>query len=426
MLSWEYPPHLVGGISPHVHGLSGQLAERGVEVHVVTQGDCDCPDSEMEARGVHVHRVRPAEADDELLSRIESLNNAMARVGRRLIQGWKGDGSAVVLHAHDWLTLRSAQALKHEFRIPLCATIHATESGRNGGLRSNLHHSIHEQEYWLTYEAWRVIVCSQHMRSEVQHLFGLPDDKIDAIPNGVDSETFVLDWTAAERRAWRARIARPDEQIVMYVGRFVREKGIHHLLEAAPSILASHPTAHFVIVGGGDRRELESFAQWTGIAEKVTFTGFLSQEELVRLYSVASCAAFPSLYEPFGIVALEAMAAGTPIVASDAGGLGEIVRHDKNGTSCHAGDSASLAWAIRAVLSDPHRARKLAGTAKEAVVDQYSWRIVADHTIKTYIKIYNEYLGSSWSEASPFLYTAGSSSAPQPLPAFFDSPTISR
>jgi len=396
MLSWEYPPRIVGGISPHVHELSQQLQSKGLEVHVVTKATPAAPDEQTEASGVQIHRVHLGDEPNDFLHEIQLLNIATDLRVRKLLEDWRPGGQPTVFHAHDWLSLDSARELKYEYKLPMIATIHATEMGRHGGIYTDTSKYIHEQEYWLTYEAWRVIVCSEFMRSEVVRTFNTPYDKVDVIFNGVNAEKFEFDWTEAERATVRAKLALPDEKIVMFVGRFVREKGIQVLLNAASVILAQEPNTKFMIVGGGQRERLERFVEWAGLKEKVLFTGFMANRSLHQLYRVADVAVFPSLYEPFGIVALEGMAAGAPVVASDAGGLPEVVLHDRTGTLSYAGNPESLAWAILHVLRDPNRAHKLGVAAKQRLSVDFEWSHLANQTIAVYDRVWEEFLESYW------------------------------
>lgn len=396
MLSWEYPPRIVGGISPHVHDLSQQLQSKGIEVHVVTKSTPNAPDEETEPGGVQVHRVHLSTTPNDFLHEIQLLNHATDHRVRQLLEDWRPGGQPTVFHAHDWLSLDSARELKYEYKLPIVATIHATEKGRHGGLWNDTSRYIHEQEYWLTYEAWRIIVCSEFMKGEVERQFSAPADKIDVIYNGVDAGKFEFEWSEKERREHRAKLALPNERIVMFVGRFVREKGIQVLLNAANVVLSQEPNTKFLIVGGGHREKLEKFVRWSGLQEKVLFTGFMANRSLHQLYRVADVAVFPSLYEPFGIVALEAMAARAPVVCSDAGGLKEVVLHDQTGTLSFVNNPESLAWAILHVLRDPARARKLNVAARKRLDRDFEWSRIADQTIAVYDRVWNEFLSSFW------------------------------
>lgn len=398
MLSWEYPPRIVGGISPHVYELSQQLQAKGIEVHVITKATPMAPDEEVQPSGVQVHRVHLAEQPNDFIHEIQLLNTATEIRVRQLLEDWRPGGQPTLFHAHDWLSLDSARELKYEYSLPLVATIHATEWGRHGGIHNDTSKYIHEQEYWLTYEAWRVVVCSQFMKGEVERQFASPGDKIDVIFNGVDASKFEFDWDEAERQALRAKYAKPDEQIVVYVGRFVREKGIQVLLNSAHAILAHHPKTKFLIVGGGNRDRFEEFVDWANLREHVIFTGFQSGRNLHQLYRIADVAAFPSLYEPFGIVALEAMAAGVPVVSSDAGGLKEVVLHDRTGTNAYSGNPESLAWAISRVLGNADHAKWMQKNAKERLYGDFDWANIADQTIDVYNRVWAEFLDSYWAQ----------------------------
>lgn len=407
MLAWEYPPRIVGGISPHVYELSRELQRSGHEVHVVTKETTLAPDEEVQDSGVHVHRVHLNEKPNDFIHEIQLLNDATEIRVRQLLEGWREEGRPTILHAHDWLSLDAARDIKYEYKLPMIATVHATEEGRNGGIRTEMQRYIHEQEYWLTYEAWRIIVCSEFMEDEMLRQFDVPSDKVDVVFNGVDTAKFRFDWPESERTSRRRALARDDEPIILFVGRFVREKGIHVLLNAANAVLARQPKARFVLVGGGRHENLERFVRWYGLADRVTFPGFQTGRALLELYRVADLAVFPSLYEPFGIVALEAMASEVPVVASDAGGLREVVSHDKSGTSSYAGDAGSLAWAILRVLEDQERARKLVEKASRRLETDFNWTNIAEQTGAIYSRVWSDFLASHWAAQTLWAVSPG-------------------
>lgn len=398
MLSWEYPPRIVGGISPHVFELSQQLQAKGIEVHVVTKATPRAPDEEVQPSGVRVHRVHLDQEPNDFIHEIQLLNVATDLKVRSLLEEWRPAGEPTLLHAHDWLSLDAARELKYMYKLPMVATVHATEEGRNGGIHTEMQRYIHEQEYWLTYEAWSLIVCSQFMREELVRQFDVPEDKAHVIFNGVDASRFEFEWPEAHRQERRRQFAEPGDPIVLFVGRFVREKGLHVLLNAAHAVLAEYPGAKFLLVGGGKRDRLERFVRWSGLQGRVAFTGFQSGRSLLELYRIADVAAFPSLYEPFGIVALEAMAAGVPVVTSDSGGLKEVVLHDETGTLSFSGDARSLAWALRRVLDEPERAKRLAANAKRRLSTDFSWSLIAGQTVELYERVWAQFLQSYWAD----------------------------
>ncbi len=391
MLSWEYPPRIVGGIARHVEELSQALVRRGHEVHVFTADHPDTAEHEV-VEGVHLHRARGDDAPTpDFVSSILHLNFQMARMFYQTQRLVPFD----LVHAHDWLVTQSADLLKKTLDLPLISTIHATEAGRNQGIHNALSRYIAQQEWYLTYQSYRVIACSQTMRHEVGGLFQVPDDKIDTIPNGIDGRKFHFEFPPQERMNFRRRLALDFEKIVLFVGRMVPEKGAQFLLEAAPEVLAHYPDAKFVIVGkGGFLDELKARAAQLKLGHKCMFTGYVDDETLVRLYRVSDCFVVPSLYEPFGIVALEGMAANVPVVASDSGGLWEIVEHDVSGITTYAGNPDSLAWGILQVLERPDHGQWLVDNARGRIESIFNWNKIAERTEEAYRRVLGDRFGA--------------------------------
>jgi len=396
-LSWEFPPRIVGGIARHVSELSLALAQAGLEVDVLTAYHPEAPREEEITAGsgqpagrlagrVKVLRAGPSPIHPlDFVCEIHQLDFGLLE---RLLA--YGAQEYDLIHAHDWLVAFAARTLKHGLGAPLVATMHATEMGRNYGLHNPMQHYIHSVEWMLTYDAWRVICCSQAMAGEVQGALKVPTDKVRVVPNGVDPERLHSGDSPAELAKFRARWARPEERILLFVGRLVREKGVEVLLDAMPQVLAAHPEAKLVVVGSGEHGPLRGRAAEKGLGEKILFAGFVPEEELRRLYAVANLAVFPSLYEPFGIVALEAMAAGVPVVTSDIGGFQEVVRHGETGLHTWANNPHSLAWGITRVLSDSRLAERLRRAGRREVRQRYAWEKIAEHTLTVYREVLAE------------------------------------
>ena len=375
MLTWEYPPRIVGGIARVVHDLSKRLIKDGHEVTVVTYKDGDVPYYEND-KGVEVYRVdnymiHPNNFIDWILQ----LNFNMIAKATEIINK---EGKFDVIHAHDWLVGNVAKVLKNAFDIPLVSTIHATEAGRNSGIHDETQRYINDTEWLLTYESTEVIVNSNYMKGHVQGLFGLPFDKINVIPNGINVNNF----TGIDRDYdFRRQYAMDNEKIILYVGRLVYEKGVQHLISAMPKILANYHDAKLVIAGkGGMLDELRAQAFNMGIADKVYFTGYLNSKQVQKMYKCADVAVFPSTYEPFGIVALEAMLAGVPTVVSDIGGLNEIVEHRVDGMKSYAGNANSIADSVLSLLYDPQLAANVAKRARIKVKENFNWNKIAQDT----------------------------------------------
>ena len=375
MLTWEYPPRIVGGIARVVHDLSKRLIKDGHEVTVITYRDGNVPEYEND-KGVEVYRVDNYMIHpNNFIDWIMQLNFNMIAKATEVINK---EGGFDVIHAHDWLVTYAAKSLKQSFNLPMVATIHATEAGRNSGIHDYTQRYINDTEWLLTYEATEVIVNSNYMKGHVQGLFGLPFDKISVIPNGINLNNF----TGIDRDYdFRRRFAMDNEKIILYVGRLVYEKGVQHLISAMPKILENYHDSKLVIAGkGGMIDELKSQVESMGLSNKVYFTGYLNQKEVQKMYKCADVAVFPSTYEPFGIVALEAMLAGIPTVVSDIGGLNEIVEHGVNGMKSYTGNPNSIADSVLSLLFDPQLAMNVTKNAKNKVKDEFNWQKIAQDT----------------------------------------------
>lgn len=394
-LSWEYPPHLNGGLGQHVKDLIPALLEHdpALELHVITPTFGDETIHESQGK-LHVHRIAgAAPSDDGIYEDVVATNTSFVQAGDALIAA---AGPFDLVHVHDWLPSFAALALCEAHDVPLIATIHATERGRyRGALYSDTSRAIDAAEHRLVQHAERVITCSLAMQREVQDFYGVPSQRIRVIPNGIDGSR-LHSLRGEDLDDFRRKYARPEEQIVFNVGRMVYEKGADLLVEAAPQVLQRVPSAKFVIGGRGPLfASLTQRIEAMHLHDKVLLTGFLADDERDRLYVAADLCVFPSRYEPFGIVALEAMAAGTPVVVCGVGGLGTVVQHELTGLTAYAEDVNSLAWAIIRSLDEPEAAAERAKRAFDYVVSCLAWPVIADMTLDVYRAVVSEGSGES-------------------------------
>lgn len=391
VLTWEFPPRLVGGIARHVAELYPEIVKLGHEIHLLTVEFGQAPLYEV-VEGVHIHRV-PVGYGHDFFHWVVNLNDSMGRHGGKLLLE---EGPFDLIHAHDWLVGDAAIALKHTFRIPLIATIHATEFGRYNGIYNDDHRYISGKEKLLAYNAWRIIVCSDYMRREVESVLESPWDKIDVIYNGIRPEKKPR-WHEFDAVGFRRRFAEDREKIVYYVGRMSYEKGVSVLLNAAPKVIwEMGGNVKFVIVGGGNTDPLKRQAWDLDIWNKCYFTGFMPDADLDKFQTVANCAVFPSLYEPFGIVALESFAARVPVIVSDSGGLPEVVQHSKTGVVTWANNPDSLAWGILEVLKNPGYCNWLVENAYEDLQRRFNWPKLAKQTEAVYERVVEERSHITW------------------------------
>jgi glycogen(starch) synthase len=382
LLSWEYPPVMVGGLGRHVHALATSLAAAGHRVTVVTRHAENAPLEELRD-GVRILRAPedpPAFplATDALLAWTMAFNHSLTRAALRASATEEFD----IVHAHDWLVTHTAVTMRDHLGVPLVATIHATEAGRHQGwLPGEMNRCIHTVEWWLGHEASRVIACSEYMRWEIGRLLGLPAEWIDVIPNGVDYPVWRASPGATAKV--RARFA-GGGPLLGFAGRLVYEKGVQHLVHAVPELRDRHPGLRLVIAGDGPyRSELEAEIAKLRLSSVVSFAGFVS-DELPATFAATDAVVVPSIYEPFGMVALEAAAAGAPLAVSSTGGLAEIVRPGVTGVTFPAKDPAALASAVSGLLADEVSARAMARRARAMVARRYGWVSIAARTATVY------------------------------------------
>ncbi|ORB12372.1 glycosyltransferase family 4 protein [Mycobacterium noviomagense] len=380
MVSWEYPPVVIGGLGRHVHHLSTALAAAGHDVVVLSRRPTGTdpsthPSSDDISEGVRV--VAAAQDPHEfsfstdMMAWTLAMGHAMVRAGLSL------DFTPDVVHAHDWLVAHPAVALAEFYDVPMVSTIHATEAGRHSGWVSGaISRQVHAIESWLVRESDSLITCSASMRDEITELFGPGLAEIAVIPNGIHADR----WPFAPRRP---RTGPPE---LLYVGRLEYEKGVHDLIAALPRIRRTHPGTTLTIAGDGTQQDwLVEQARKHRVLKATTFAGRLDHDELLQVLHRADVAVLPSHYEPFGLAALEAAAAGIPLVTSNIGGLGEAVIDGQTGLSCPPRDVARLAAAVCTALDDPDAAQRRARAARDRLTSDFDWGTVADETAQVYL-----------------------------------------
>ncbi len=389
MLSWEYPPVVVGGLARHVHALARHLVAGGHEVvvlcrHVAGTDAGTHPTTDERVDGVRVIRV----AEDpmhltferDLVAWTLAMGHAMIRAGTGLVRDWRPD----VVHAHDWLVTHPAIALAEAAHAPLVGTIHATEAGRHAGWLSHpLNQQVHSVEWWLANRVDALITCSEAMRAEVAGLFDVAATEITVIHNGIEERSWQVPGEAVRRvRAGHAAASAP---LLLYFGRLEYEKGVQDLLAALPAVRERHPGTRLVVAGEG--RHLGELGDRTAELEltgAVDFVGHLPDHELRTVLAAADAVVLPSRYEPFGIVALETAAARVPLVASTAGGLGELVVDGETGLAFTPGDVDAIARSVDRVLSDTGAASRRADAARSRLATDFDWVRIAEQTADLY------------------------------------------
>jgi glycogen(starch) synthase len=370
-LVWEYPPLVYGGLAPHVSNLAKAQVAAGHRVMVITQAHPQAPDDAL-VDGVRVLRVPhdpPALelSNTNLLAWVGSLNNAMANA---LVAHGRG---AEVLHAHDWVTAYAASIGARALGMPLVSTFHSTERGRHQGhLPTPLAAAVDEVEQWLASMSRRAIVCSKDMVHEVADSLGILPE---AIPNGVDAAVWQVD----------VRPPDVDSRDVVFAGRLEWEKGVFDLLDALPALRRRVPGVRLVMAGRGTQEAaVRDRIAHRKLGDAVVLLGHQTQPELARLFAGAAAVVVPSRYEPFGMVALEAAAAGAPLVLADTGGLAEIGQNGAAAAMFPPGHLSGLVDAVAETLTDPMTAGARRSVAQTSLQQRFRWDLIAAQTVAQY------------------------------------------
>lgn len=382
LVSWEFPPLVVGGLGRHVGALASELAALGHDVRVLTRGSqATATEETVERQGGGELRVTRAAADgldidftaESILAWTQAFEHSLTRAGLPLISDWQPD----VIHAHDWLVAQTVRTLHQVSGAPLVATLHATEHGRQQGwLAEPVQRSIHSVERWLAQGAAAVIVCSKFMADEVAALFQLSPEQITVIGNGVDPAAWTVEHDTATTATW---------PLLVFAGRLVHEKGLQELIKALPLLLKDYPRLRLIVSGTGQLlADQQDRAVRYGVADLIDWQGFVSDADLARLFAAADVVVVPSLYEPFGLVALEAQLAGAPVAVSDTGGLAELVEPGVTGARFAPQSPAAIAEAVRGLLDDPTATTAMADRARHRARTEFGWDVIARRTVRLY------------------------------------------
>jgi glycogen synthase len=396
LLSNEYPPYVYGGAGVHVEYLSRALAAlpgTHNQVDILCFGDQDLKDERMAVRGVKAPGAFPSQ-NAQFAKLVDTL-------ARNVVFSGSVEASDVV-HCHTWYTHLGGCILRNLFRIPLVLTTHSLEPHRPWKAEQ-LGNAYHVST-WLERTAYQnadgVVAVSQSMKADVHALYGVPQDRIRVIPNGIDVEEYR---PSPDPSLLRSYGIDPERPFALFVGRITRQKGVLHLINAIRHL--KEGTQVVLCAGAPDTREIgEEMTRKVEAARRdsshpiVWIEKMLPKKEVIALYSHAAVFVCPSVYEPFGIINLEAMACGAPVVASKVGGIPEVVVHGDTGLLVGleargpedfepkdpARFSRELAAAVNSLLESPELRKAMAAKARKRVEDQFAWSQVAARTHQFY------------------------------------------
>ena len=409
MFVYEFPPKIVGGLGTYAAEISQQFIRMGHDVTVFTMNNGTSLTREI-WRGVEIHRPMLVEISDILPALVhEDLRKwgrgiaffskifvynilAASKLVNDLVK--KDELKFDLISAHDWLSVIAGASVKRELNIPLVFHVHSTEKGRAMDSGSAVVNSI---EFYGGQISDRVVTVSFAMRDELRSL-GFSEQKIRVCHNGVDTNKYDLSKIKLERvQALRKEYGlRQSDRMVLFMGRLVSVKGVDRLVMAMPEVLRKLPNTKLVILGLGNmQQELTSLVNSLGLQNSVVLRfEFVPEEERILHYAACDVAVFPSLYEPFGIVCLEAMSMRKPVVVGARGTSGlreQVVPSGPEQCGFHVNpcDPSDIAWGIISLLADPAAASRFGENARNRVLKYFSLEAVTNSTLT----VYEELLG---------------------------------
>lgn len=385
-----------GGMNVYVRELARELARRGARVDIFTrQEEADAPRVAVAEPGVRVVALPCGpfgpQHKNTLAAHAPEFAAAVAAWARANRQSYD------LIHAHYWLSGLAGQALRCRWDVPMLQTFHTTAQAKNGVARSDAEREASARllgERRLMHEADAIMALNPRERGDMTWHYGAEPGKVCVVPAGVDTSLFA----PGDRAEARSVVGIPPGQpAILFVGRIDPIKGLDILVDALSGLrtaLWSPAPPHLYLIGGGPDdpgyAALIAQARARGLEDAITFVGSVPHADLAPWYRAADVVAIPSFYESFGLVAVEAMASGTPVVASNVGGLAFTVEDGTSGLLVPPKDPQALAAALRRVLTDPALRDALGrGAAKSA--DRFSWPIVTDRVLHIYDRLIRGY-----------------------------------
>jgi glycosyltransferase involved in cell wall biosynthesis len=368
MIGWEYPPFKAGGLATHCYGLTRSLADKNVKVYFFmpkTKHKSISDKANLVIKEVGETEIFPYDRpEDKALAGnfFEAVHRYNQLVVAKVKAVAKAEGNFDFIHAHDWLTMEAAAILKEELGIPMVLTVHSTEYDRSGWLNPNQWFIDIERKGME--QADGIVAVSHLTKRVIVEKYGINPDIISVIHNAV--------YPIAEGK---------KQELVLFLGRLTIQKGAEFFLKAARKVLDYEPDTCFVVAGEGDMLpSLIDQAVDLGISNRVVFTGRLTEDEVKHIYGISSVYVMPSVSEPFGITALEAISAGTPTIASKTAGVCETF---SNCLKVDFWDSDEIASKILSLLRYESLRDALSENGKKEI-ELFTWDNVAGKTIDVY------------------------------------------
>ena len=366
MVGWGWPPKMDGGLDTHVYNLTRCLSGYDDIKIDLFLPQMNMPETIPE-EDIRMHPIKAEMECNTIENLIESVKRYNSHISKTPLR-------PDIIHVHDWLGIEAGIALKKKLKIPLILTLHSLEYMRSAEDHENSEGMIDSIEKEGIIEADLIITVSDFMKKQIIRRYGIDSSRIEVIPNG---PTFTSPAAPSER----------EEGLVIFCGRLTGQKGVEYLLLAAKEVIRKNSSARFVIMGRGYlESRLKDFASLLGIENNVRFIGFAEAKEIQDYYMKAEAVVIPSVFEPFGITVLDALASGAPVITAENAGIAEDLQDGTHLLKVRERNSKDLAEAILSLLNNPSLRKKLSVNGKIAS-EKYTWKNIASRTRDTYLNL---------------------------------------
>ena len=408
ILSSEYPPSIIGGLGTHVSELATGLGRAGCQVTLVAL-TTHKPEVVRDSN-VTAHLIPRSSTSDVLAKRnahvhpgmveVMSFNADLVKLGLSLFDRNLCDPD--LIHCHDWLTYPAADELRRSLNVPVVSTVHVLNYPIFGYWGFNVPEEIVDIERELCRNSDGLITVSESMKGIISATHGVSDDRIDVVHNGLDWRRFAgSGLTADQRKRLRERVAADDEQIIVFAGRLTAQKGVRALLKSAELVIEEHKSVKYLIAGEADSLHSSQMVEemirgQRAMSERMKLLGRVERKQLGMIYQVADIAVVPSIYEPFGYAAVEAMAIGVAVIVTGVGGLNEIVEQERSGLKVEVKDEGGgrkevdvegLARAQVRLLREEETRKRIGEEGQRRVKEMFNVERMVDRTLLVYRKV---------------------------------------
>ncbi len=387
MIGWEFPPFFAGGLGTATHGLAKALTKNHEVFFIMPYFS---PPKTGKIDDINVFKVTykemsPFKVYPDYIDPILDYNYRAYLQVKELLKYHEFD----IIHCHDWLSFPAGMRLHDEINIPLVVTVHSTEKDRNVGFVSQ-DSPITQIEMSGVHKADQVTVVGAPVKKDLCEIYKVPHEKIHIVHNGADIDRFSPDLQKISQIKSTHNLE--NKNSIGFVGRLTDMKGPEYFVLAAKQVLKKHPATKFLILGRGPKeKELRELVWVLGLENNIEFAGFRPKKEMIQYFYALDAWVFPSVFEPFGMVALEAMLAQKPVVITQISGIAQVVNNEEHAKVVKDRSVGEIANAIIELLDNPQKAKQMGENSRLHAQAAFSWQKLTDQIEQIYQQAINQH-----------------------------------